>query len=313
MTFNEIVTTFLRETLNAKVFARVDCLTVIANKRHVSYIPRKTAHYLARHYHAHVALVDNDTSLVIRGADADDLTENMDFLARDFRDNFHVHSPKILDNRASMGWRDEKYGVYEINESPTNGRPVFELERSFCSYLGIKTFGVHVNCFYRQNGQIYLWVGRRSPTKQTYPNLLDNCFAGGFTAGMTPLEILVKEANEEASIPADMCDGAKFVGTLECTHHTKDTIAPECEYIFDIELPADFVPEPRDGEMSGFKAVCLSPNVVIATFSEVAEWKPNCYAISLDFAIRHGVFGVDQINDVGLWRRLMNNDEQFVT
>ena len=112
MTFNEIVTTFLRDTLNAKVFTRVDCLTVLANQRHVSYIPRKTAHYLARHYHAHVALVDNDTSLVIRGADADDLTENMDFLARDFRDNFHVHSPKILDNRASMGWRDEKYGVY---------------------------------------------------------------------------------------------------------------------------------------------------------------------------------------------------------
>merc|ERR1711892_248752 len=101
MTFNEIVTTFLRETLNAKVFTRVDCLTVLANQRHVSYIPRKTAHYLARHYPTHVAVID-DTSLVIRGAGSDDLTKNMDLLARDFCDNFHVHSPKILDSRASM-------------------------------------------------------------------------------------------------------------------------------------------------------------------------------------------------------------------
>ena len=97
-----------------------------------------------------------------------------------------------------------------------------------------------------------MWVGQRSPTKQTYPNLFDNCFAGGFTAGLSPLEILVKEANEEASIPPELCKKAKFVGTLEVAKHFADTINPECEYIYDIELPADFVPQPSDGEMIAF-------------------------------------------------------------
>ena len=111
MTFNEIVTTFLRDTLNVKVFKRVDCLAVIANRCHVSYVPRKMAHYLAQHYPTQIALV-NDTSLILKGDGFDELTKTMNGLARDYRDNFHVHSAKILDNRASMGWHEEKYGVY---------------------------------------------------------------------------------------------------------------------------------------------------------------------------------------------------------
>ena len=47
----------------------------------------------------------------------------------------------------------------EINSSPIESKPLFEMERSFCKYLGIKTFGVHVNCYYRQGDEIFLWVG----------------------------------------------------------------------------------------------------------------------------------------------------------
>ena len=37
-----------------------------------------------------------------------------------------------------------------------------------------------------------------------------------------------------------MCSSAKFVGTLEVVKHYNDTIEPEKEFIFDLELPATF-------------------------------------------------------------------------
>ena len=33
-------------------------------------------------------------------------------MALDFRDNFDQHSAAVLGNRKSMGWRNEKYGIY---------------------------------------------------------------------------------------------------------------------------------------------------------------------------------------------------------
>ena len=69
--------------------------------------------------------------------------------------------------------------ILAIMKCPVSGIPIFEMERSMTKFFGIKTFGVHVNCFFRnKKGQICLWVGRRSPTKETWPGLLDNCFAG---------------------------------------------------------------------------------------------------------------------------------------
>ena len=58
------------------------------------------------------------------------------------------------------------------------------------------------------------------------------------------MEILVKEAAEEASIPEKLCSVAKFVGSLEFSRHAGGSLQPEKEFIFDIELPADF----QDGE-----------------------------------------------------------------
>ena len=67
----------------------------------------------------------------------------------------------------------------EMEKCPVSGSPIFEMERCITKFFGIKTYGVHVNCFFRnQDGQICLWIGRRSPTKETCPGLLDNCFAG---------------------------------------------------------------------------------------------------------------------------------------
>ena len=35
-------------------------------------------------------------------------------------------------------------------------------------------------------------------------------------------------------------------------HETVDGILPETEFVYDLELPDDFIPVPRDGEVSQF-------------------------------------------------------------
>ena len=69
-------------------------------------------------------------------------------------------------------------------------------------------------------------------------------------------------------------------------------------------------PVPCDGEVSEFKYFNLT-NEKDALFNNTEDWKPNCFAISLDFAIRKGCFTPTEIPDAGKWQKLMNNDHYF--
>lgn len=41
--------------------------------------------------------------------------------------------------------------------------------------LGIRQYGVHMNGYiYDADNELKMWIGRRSPTKPTYPGMLDN-------------------------------------------------------------------------------------------------------------------------------------------
>lgn len=47
-----------------------------------------------------------------------------------------------------------------------------------------QAYGVHINGFVRgSDGQLQLWVARRSSTKPTWPSLLDHIAAGGQVCG----------------------------------------------------------------------------------------------------------------------------------
>lgn len=50
------------------------------------------------------------------------------------------------------------------------------LKRSFIptGLLGVLQYGVHVNGYFTDgSGQVFMWLARRSPTKQTWPSKLD--------------------------------------------------------------------------------------------------------------------------------------------
>lgn len=72
------------------------------------------------------------------------------------------------------GWRNELYPVYGDMNQVDN--IAFVMERAATPLFGISTFGVHLNAYIKtEDGQILMWVARRSKTKQTWPGSLDNC------------------------------------------------------------------------------------------------------------------------------------------
>ena len=56
-------------------------------------------------------------------------------------------------------------------------------------------------------------------------------------------------------------------------------------YCYDLELPADFIPKPVDGEVERFD---LRPvEWVVEKVVEGTEYKPNCNLVLIDFFVRY--------------------------
>lgn len=194
----------------------------------------------------------------------------------------------VLDN-----WRNELYPVFG-----ENGDVLFDVERAASPLLGIATYGCHMTAFTRTwvgtQEALRLWVPRRARAKQTYGGMLDNSVAGGLSSGEPPIECLVREADEEASLDAAMVRrDARAVGTVSY-FHIRDARAggetgllqPECQFVYDLEVGDDVVLRPNDGEVEGFEL--LGTDEVKERLAR-GEFKPNCALVLLDFFMRHGI------------------------
>ncbi|KAI7869592.1 NUDIX hydrolase domain-like protein [Mucor mucedo] len=187
------------------------------------------------------------------------------------------------------GWRDELYPVYGDENEPDN--IAFVMERASAALFGVSTFGVHLNAYIRNDqGEIFMWVARRALTKPTWPGLLDNCVAGGISYNYSVKETIVKECEEEASIPSHLASQARSVSLITYYTCSPGALQPETEYLFDLELPQDFKPIPRDGEAECFY---LWPLQKVKETILNNEWKPNCALAAIDFFMRHSFITPD--------------------
>ncbi|PVD24820.1 hypothetical protein C0Q70_15306 [Pomacea canaliculata] len=188
---------------------------------------------------------------------------------------------------ALRGWRDEMYNVMRT----FSGRPYFQVERAASSLIGVMTYGVHINGYtYSPDGKLMMWIGHRSKSKPTYPDMYDNMSAGGLTAGLSVMECALKECSEEAAVPDEHLKHLKQVGLVSCCYENEKGVFPENLFVFDLELPADFKPVNRDGEMDTFYLLPLDKvkELIIGD-----GFKPNCALVILDFFIRHGIITAD--------------------
>ncbi|OZJ04768.1 hypothetical protein BZG36_01861 [Bifiguratus adelaidae] len=161
----------------------------------------------------------------------------------------------------------------------------FVMERAGTILFGVTAFGVHVNVFTRREGGIKLWCARRSQTKPTWPGLLDQCVAGGIEHGTSVYNTVIKECKEEANMPSTISKLAKNTGAIAYFCVSENGLQPEIQYVFDLEIPEDFVPEPADGEAECFYLWDLDE---VKQRMLAGEFKPNCALVNIDFMIRHG-------------------------
>lgn len=176
------------------------------------------------------------------------------------------------------------------------------IERYATSLFGIIGRGAHLTAYTNSTSGMKIWVPRRSATVLTYPNCLDTTVAGGLPAGETPFECIVREANEEASLPEDLvkrdaraCGALSYIGLSdERSGGEIGLIAPHILYVYDLELPEGMVCRKHDNEVEEFY---LMPVEEVRDALFRGEFKTNCAFVMIDFFIRHGIITAENEKD----------------
>ena len=198
-------------------------------------------------------------------------------------------------------WRGEYYPVM-----PEWGdEPLMQVERATCPWLGVRSWGVHVNGFVRRADGLHMWVARRARDKPTYPGMLDNMVAGGQPISLGLMENVIKECAEEADIPRKIATLARAVGKVTYCHQFEGGVKPDQQFCYDLELPSDVKPRNTDGEVESFELWPIER--VMETVRETSEFKFNCNLVIIDFLIRQGLIDANSEPDyaalsLGLWR-----------
>ncbi|KAL6709991.1 hypothetical protein ACN47E_009782 [Coniothyrium glycines] len=235
--------------------------------------------------------IDDDTRILslTAGTNVEERSKAVETTLLALRETGHF---KVLDK-----WRGELYAVYG-----TGKELLFNVERSASPLFGVVSYGVHLTAYTRKDGQIKIWTPRRARTKQTYGGMLDNAVAGGIASGESPFESLVRECAEEASLAEDLVRSrVQACGTVtywyvrdERAGGETNLMQPECQYIYDIELPEDVVPKPGDDEVEEFYLWSVDE---VQEAMRKGEFKPNCALVVLDFLVRHGILTTENERD----------------
>ncbi|MQP64475.1 DUF4743 domain-containing protein [Niveispirillum sp. SYP-B3756] len=194
--------------------------------------------------------------------------------------------------------RREMYGV----QTGWGTAPLLAMDRAAIPFFGVTAYGVHINGFVRRADGIHLWVGKRAMDRGVAPGQYDNLVAGGQPLGLSLQENLLKEAREEADLPPDLALQARPVGAITYVMEQKKGLKPDVLFIYDLELPADFIPRNTDGEVERFELWPLEK--VAASIAQTDDWKFNVNLVVIDFLVRHGWLGPDHPEYLDLCRGL---------
>lgn len=216
--------------------------------------------------------------------------------------------------RILQGWRNELYPVY----GPDNTL-LYSVERTAAALFGIVSYGAHMTAYVKDSSATHgvkFWIPRRSRTKMTWAGMLDNTVAGGMATGEVPLECIIREAQEEASLPDDVVRSRiKSAGTVTYIYFRNEEktgelglLEPEVEYVYDLELPVDVVPKPNDEEVEQFYLMTVEE---VKEAMAKGEFKPNCAVVLLDFFMRHGILTRENEPDYDEIKRRMHRPLKF--
>ncbi|MCW8085977.1 DUF4743 domain-containing protein [Roseococcus sp. MDT2-1-1] len=179
--------------------------------------------------------------------------------------------------------RNELFDIRAEADGPALGA----LDRGLVPQFGVIGQGVHLNGRVRGPDGLYLWVGFRAPHKAVAPGQLDNLVAGGIPAGMTPEDTLLKEGEEEASLPAELVRQARRVGRVSYVMTNEEGLRRDVLHCFDLDLPEGWEPKPNDDEVERFELWPLAR--VLAEVRERDTVKFNVNLVLIDLFLREGL------------------------
>ena len=230
-----------------------------------------------------------------------ELARALTFFPRDF--HFDARGVALASRLRSPGTRTEALAAaaqslagrghftlrgepFDIRASP-DGPVLAMLDRGAIPAFGVMAQGVHLNGLVRRADGLHVWVGVRSRTKPVAPGQLDHLVAGGMPAGLSAEECLVKEAAEEASIPAELAARARPVARLSYVMRNEQGMRRDILHAFDLELPEDFTPRPNDDEVERFE---LWPAArLLETVRDTDRVKFNVNLVLIDLFLREGL------------------------
>lgn len=186
-------------------------------------------------------------------------------------------------DRGLNRWRNEAFDVREHMDGPV----LAQIDRGALPIYGIEALGVHVNGLVETAQGTRVWIARRSRHKALDPNKLDHLVAGGVPAGLTPEQTLVKEAEEEASVPGDLAGQARHVGTIRYAMERFEGLRRDTLLCYDLVLSESFQPRPNDDEVEAFELWPLE--CVADTVAAGDDFKFNVNLVLIDLLIRRGI------------------------
>ena len=190
-----------------------------------------------------------------------------------------------LSLRGLLRWRGEPF---DVRASP-DGPVLSTIDRGALPVFGIEAQGIHLDGLVQRPNGPHLWIARRSASKALDPRKLDHIVAGGIPAGLGPLETLVKEAAEEAAMPASLARRAVANGTIRYAMERPEGLRRDLLHCYEVDLPDDFTPRAADGEVESFELWPLAA-VAKALVTDCGAFKFNVSLVLANLLLRHGVF-----------------------
>ena len=225
------------------------------------------------------------------------------------------------------GWRDELYAVKAFTTTrlgaPTAahnadiGGDFGAIERAVTTVLGMAQFGVHANIYndpVAPPNELNFWLGQRTATKATWPSCWDTAVAGGLAYKEGVRECMVRECAEEASVPEALATAnlrsascVSFCCRFDSSDSSAQPVATattgeqrervlgtttglffDNDFVFDLRVPAGFVPVPADGEVGKFEQVSANELLRRITHPATFPFLPSALLASVDMLVRLG-------------------------
>ena len=151
--------------------------------------------------------------------------------------------------------------------------------------------------------------------------MLDHIVAGGQPEGLSLMENVIKECEEEAGIPPEIARPgvnlrpAGVVSYEESQKHTLGssgesfyTISRVVLFNYDLYLPKDFVPKPVDGEVEEFFLWRIDQIKESMAPDYDDPIKPNCYLVIIDYLLRTGFVSPETKGYLDVLQELRSGD-----